>query len=89
MKEKNLLSLIVSLFIAFIGGGLLMYFLVTDSGLINFGVSTTSSTCRACSGTVIVNDGSLSAAVEKVYDAVMMIRNYKGDQIQSTGSGFV
>ena len=38
---------------------------------------------------VIVNDGSLSASVEKVYDAVMMIRNYKGDQIQSTGSGFV
>ncbi|MBQ8892225.1 MAG: trypsin-like peptidase domain-containing protein [Bacilli bacterium] len=90
MKGRNILSLTISLFIAFIGGGLLMYFLINDSSLLDLGVKTTStSTCRNCSGTVIVNDGSLSAAVDKIYDAVMMIRNYKGDQIQSTGSGFV
>ena len=38
---------------------------------------------------VIVNDGSLSASVEKIYDAVMMIQNYQNNAIASTGSGFV
>ena len=72
-----------------------MYFIYLNSDKIlnvSNGVISNNDTvqsCRACSGTVIVNDGSLSASVEKIYDAVMMIRNYKGDQIQSTGSGFV
>ena len=73
-----------------------MYYLVINSNnlgsianSITNSKSTTTNSCRACSGTVIVNDGSLSASVEKVYDAVMMIRNYKGEQINSTGSGFV
>ena len=94
MKERNNFSLVIYLFIAFMLGGLLMYFIanntITLNGIIS-GNNTSSSnnTCRACSGTVIVNDGSLSASVEKVYDAVMMIQNYKGEQIQSTGSGFV
>ena len=95
MKENNKGSLILGLFISFVLGGLLMYYLVLNSdklGIVNavsnLGNSSTNS-CRACSGTVIVNDGSLSASVEKVYDAVMMIRNYKGEQINSTGSGFV
>ena len=95
MKENNKGSLILGLFISFVLGGLLMYYLVLNSdklGIVNavsnLGTSSTNS-CRACSGTVIVNDGSLSASVEKVYDAVMMIRNYKGEQINSTGSGFV
>ena len=91
MKNNNL-SMIVYLFIAFIGGGLLMYIIAINTNTLAINVngqSSNGSTCRACSGTVIVNDGSLSAAVEKVYDAVMMVRNYSGSQIQSTGSGFV
>lgn len=96
MKGKEKFSLVIYLFIAFILGGLLMYYIsnnpITLSSLT--GITSTKSTsnensCRACSGTVIVNDGSLSASVEKVYDAVMMVRNYKDNQIQSTGSAFV
>lgn len=91
MKNKNGLSLVIYLFIAFILGGFLMYYLIYNTNTLSLNTtgSKSSSTCRACSGTVIVNDGSLSAAVEKVYDAVMMFRNYKGEQIVSTGSGFV
>ena len=90
MKNKNSF-LIIYLFIAFILGGFLMYYIVLNTNTLNVSTtsSTSNSTCRACSKTVIVNDGSLSAAVEKIYDAVMMIRNYKGEQIQSTGSGFI
>lgn len=94
MKKNNNLGLVLGLFVAFVLGGFFMYFLTinTDeiSSLLGKEIKTTSgSVVRAYSGTVIVNDGSLSASVEKVYDAVMMIRNYKENQIQSTGSGFV
>lgn len=94
MKGKRTFGLILGLFIAFILGGFLMYFLTINTELISSALGKTIKTSsgnivRACSGTVIVNDGSLSASVEKAYDAVLMIRNYKGEQIQSTGSGFV
>ena len=92
MKKISILSLIVCLFIAFIGGGLLMYYIAYSTDYLNVSATSTTektSTCKSCSGTVIVNDGSMSAAVEKIYDAVMMVRNYNGEQIKSTGSGFV
>ena len=74
MKEKNRLNLVIYLFVAFILGGLLMYIIALNTPVLEnlTGETTTSSTtCRACSKTVIVNDGSLSASVEKAYDAVM------------------
>ena len=96
MKDKKNISLVIYLFVAFILGGLVMYAIALNTSVfekvgISTGTSSSgSSTCRACSGTVIVNDGSLSASVEKAYDAVMMVRNYKNETtVQSTGSGFV
>ena len=89
--EKSRINFVIYLFVAFILGGLLMYFISINTPALSSVSGTTSGngTCRACSGTVIVNDGSLSASVGKAYDAVMMVRNYKGENIQSTGSGFV
>ena len=93
MKEKSNVNIVLYLLVAFILGGLLMYYIVLNSDkLLNINPiiqNTNNSSCRACSGTVIVKDGSLSASVEKIYDAVVMIRNYKDEQLQSTGSGFV
>ncbi len=96
VREKRNSNLIIYLFVAFILGGLLMYVIAINTDVFqNASVTgnssnSTNNTCRACSNTVIVNDGSLSASVEKAYDAVMMIRNYKNqDTVQSTGSGFV
>lgn len=89
MKEKDKINLIIYLFVAFVLGGLVMYFIAINTTLESSGTINTSNTCRACSETVIVNDGSLSASVEKAYDAVVMIRNYQKDSIASTGSGFV
>ena len=94
MKSKSSFKTIIGIFIAFMLGGLLMYYIILNSNTLTIGASSVAggssgSNCRACSSTVIVNDGSLSSAVEKVYDAVVMIRNYNGDQVISTGSGFV
>ena len=93
MKEKDKINLVIYLFVAFVLGGLVMYCISINTPVVlqssTNNNNNSNNTCRACSGTVIVNDGSLSASVEKAYDAVMMIRNYKKDSIQSTGSGFV
>ncbi len=91
MKEKNKINLVIYLFVAFVLGGLVMYYIAINTNVYqeNKSGNTTNNSCRACSGTIIVNDGSLSASVEKVYDAVMMIQNYQNNAIASTGSGFV
>ena len=91
MKEKNKINLVIYLFVAFVLGGLVMYYIAINTNIYqeNKSGNTTNNNCRACSGTVIVNDGSLSASVEKIYDAVMMIQNYQNNAIASTGSGFV
>ena len=91
MKEKNKINLVIYLFVAFVLGGLVMYYIAINTNVYqeNKSGNTTNNSCRSCSGTIIVNDGSLSASVEKVYDAVMMIQNYQNNAIASTGSGFV
>ena len=40
-------------------------------------------------GKVIVEDGSLADAVEKVYDAVVLIQGFQNNQLASTGTGFI
>lgn len=92
MKGKDKFNLVIYLFVAFVLGGLVMYYIAINTtleGNVQNKSTNTNNTCRACSGTVIVNEGSLSASVEKAYDGVMMVRNYKENDIQSTGSAFV
>lgn len=43
----------------------------------------------SCENKVVIDNTGISAAVEKVYDAVVMIKNYQGSKLASTGSGFV
>ena len=65
-----------------------MYYFNTN----NQPVVTTNSgetVCRSCNSTVIVENGSLSAAIEKVNTSAVMIRAYKNNKVSSTGSGFV
>jgi len=86
MKDKFSFGIVI--FVSFVLGGLSMYYfnsnnqpvVVTDNG---------QNVCKSCNSTVIVENGSLSAAVEKVVDSTVMIRTYKNNKISSTGSGFV
>ncbi len=43
----------------------------------------------SCTNTVKIDNSGISAAVNKVYDAVVMIENYKGKTLQGSGSGFI
>ena len=84
MKEKNKINLVIYLFVAFVLGGLVMYYIAINTNVYqeNKSGNTTNNSCRACSGTVIVNDGSLSASVEKIYDAVMALKKKGNYDIQ-------
>lgn len=43
----------------------------------------------SCTNKVTIDNTGISASVEKVYDAVVMIENYKSKTLQGSGSGFV
>ena len=78
---------------AFILGGLSMYYfsirnrvVVTDNGE---KIEQISTSCKSCNSTVIMENGSLAASVEKVFDSTVMIKTYNGTRAKGSGSGFV
>ena len=89
---KNKISYGIIVLFAFILGGLSMYYFSLKNN-----VAVTSdenginqvTTCKSCNSTVIVENGSLSAAVEKAYDAAVMIRTYNNTRLKGSGSGFI
>ena len=51
---------------------------------------TKYNSCSNCkSGTMVVNNAGIAESVEKVYDAVVMVKNMKNGQENGSGSGFV
>ncbi len=52
--------------------------------------NTKYNSCANCkSGTIVVNNAGIAESVEKVYDAVVMVKNMKNGQESGSGSGFV
>ena len=52
--------------------------------------NTSYNSCSNCkSGTMIVNNTGIAESVEKVYDAVVMVKNLKNGKESGSGSGFV
>lgn len=90
---KNKISYGIIVLFAFLLGGISMYYfslknrvVVTEEGE---KVTQVTSTCKSCNSTVIVENGSLSASVEKVSDSVVMIKTYNSNRAKGTGSGFI
>ncbi len=91
---KNKLSNGIIVLFAFIMGGLSMYYFSSMHRVkvVENSDGTTTQvveSCKSCNSTVIVENGSLSASVEKVYDSVVLIRTYKNSKLAGTGSGFI
>lgn len=91
MMRERIINIVAIVFAFLIGGGL-TYALITNplesksdnpaSGLL--GCQYTS-----CENRVVIDNTGISEAVNKVYDAVVMIKNFQGNKLASTGSGFV
>ena len=88
-KKKENAKLFFIIIFSFVIGGIVTIALLKWTPIINEVLDTTGGTIVTKNETQVYEKGSLAAAVEKIYDATVLVRNYKDDNIQSTGTGFV
>ena len=81
-KKKVLIYLICSLMLVLIGAGG-MYYLVTEKALFS------QTVINKLEKEVTVNENGIADAVDKLYDAVVVVGSYKKGILNSTGTGFV
>jgi len=81
----------VLIIVSFVIGGALTFVVIGGDDLISNNATTSSGlTCSSANCTkVVVDESGISEAVSKVYDGVLMIRNYQNNEVAATGTGFV
>jgi len=89
---KNKISYGIVVLFAFILGGLAMWYfslknrvVVTEEGE----KVEVTNTCKSCNSTVIMENGSLAASVEKTFNSVVMVKTFSGTKAKGSGSGFI
>lgn len=83
MKKNNKIILPLLVFVAFILGAAWSYLVLNQ---LTDGKIETSSNSYA---DIKISENSIANAVDKVYDATVVISSYKGDTPVSTGTGFI
>lgn len=90
MKSKISFGIIV--LFAFLLGGISMYYFSLQNRVVvdkeGEKVEVTN-TCRSCNSTVIMENGSLAASVEKTFNSVVMVKTFNNTKAKGSGSGFV
>ncbi len=89
---KNKISNGIIILFAFLLGGLSMYYfslrnrvVVTEEGE----KVEVTNTCKSCNSTVIMENGSLAASVEKTVNSVVMVKTFNNNKAKGSGSGFI
>lgn len=90
-KRKEDLKQIFIITFSFIIGGIVMFALLKWTPIISEVLGTTSSggTIVTKNETQVYEKNSLAAAVEKIYDATVLVNTYEKNEVSSTGTGFV
>lgn len=90
MKTERIKEAVL-IVVSFVIGGVLTFVIIGGENTIATKNSNSSGlTCSSANCTkVVVDESGVSEAVSKVYDGVLMIRNYQNDEVASTGTGFV
>ena len=89
---RNKISFGIIVLFAFILGGLSMWYFSSKNKVIVTEKGETvevTNTCKSCNSTVIMENGSLSASVEKVVNTTVMVKTYTGTRAKGSGSGFI
>lgn len=82
--KKNRIWIVIVIFLVTLGlGAVGMFYAITKLGLF------TETVINKSEKVVTVNDAGIADAVEKLYDAVVIVTSYKKDVISSSGTGFV
>ena len=88
MKKKENAKIIFLVVFSFVIGGIIMFALLKWTPLVSE-VLGAGNTVVTRNDTQVYEKNSLAAAVDKIYDAVVMVSSYENDTLVSTGSGFV
>lgn len=88
-KDNSSFKMFFTIVIAFIVGGVAMIALIQYTPLFDGMLGGTTNNVITKNKTQVYEKGSLSAAVEKIYDAVVLIECQKNNQLASSGTGFV
>lgn len=88
-NSNNNLKLIPIIVFSFVIGGIVMFALLKWTPIVSEVLGTSNGTVVTKNGTQVYEKGSLAASVEKIYDAVAVVKGYSNQQLASTGTGFV
>ena len=83
MKDNNRIIIIIIMIVCFLLGSFGTYYLISKKGLFNQTIINKSEK------EVTVNENGIADAVEKLYDAVVVVQNYQKNTLASSGTGFV
>ena len=93
MMKAERIKEAVLIIVSFVIGGVLTFVIIGGDDLISNNSSSSTNSGLTCSSAdctkVVVDESGISEAVQKVYDGVLMVRNYQNDEVASTGTGFV
>ncbi|MDD4705853.1 MAG: trypsin-like peptidase domain-containing protein [Bacilli bacterium] len=81
--KKNIIIIITVAIIGLILGSLGVYYAINELGWFSHTIINKSEK------EVTINDKGIADAVEKLYDAVVVVSAYKEDKLASSGTGFV
>lgn len=82
-RHNNFITIIAIIFIT------LFLCITTTFLIINFYYSNDNTTTIVDKKNVTITDTGIADAVDKVYDAVVVIKTYKNEKLYATGTGFV
>ena len=88
-KTTEKFKLVFIIVFSFVIGGIVMFALLKWTPIVSEVLGTTGGTIITKNETQVYEKGSLAAAVEKIYDATALVRAYKDNTVQSTGTAFV
>src|SRR5574344_1089034 len=87
-KKHNIWKYLVFVFLGIIISSAVFVTSRTQAWIINS--ETGNGTCYTkCENKVTISENGISDAVEKAFDAVVLVENYKNSKLYSTGTGFV
>ncbi len=90
MKKKNdSLVLIFAIIFSFIIGGIVMVSILKFTPLVSEILGTSNNTIITKNGTKVYEKSSLGPAIEKIYDATVVVETYQSGQLSGSGSGFI
>lgn len=91
MNKKDNVKIVFLVIFSFVIGGIVTISLLKWTPLLGEIINSSDniSTVITKNGTHVYEKSSLAASVEKIYDAVVVVEGFQGEQLASTGTGFV